>query len=61
MVSWSADGKHLASAGADGWVKIHSMDTDELLALAARRVSRQLTDDECRIYLHRSSCAGAPR
>jgi WD40 repeat protein len=40
---------------ADGTdVVVHTLDVDQLLAMAATDAGRRLTDDECRQYLHRS-------
>jgi WD40 repeat protein len=47
---WSPDGKHLASMGAAyGIVQVYTMPDDELLNLAATRVTRRLTASECLI------------
>jgi WD40 repeat protein len=51
-VAWSPDGKCLASAGRDGVVQVYAMDIDLLMSLARSRVTRNLTLEECRRYLH---------
>jgi hypothetical protein len=33
-----------------------TIDLEELVAIAEQRVSRALTDLECRTYLHKESC-----
>ena len=51
-VAWSPDGKRLATAGDDGIVQVYAMDVDLLMSLARSRVTRNLTLEECRKYLH---------
>jgi WD40 repeat protein/DNA-binding XRE family transcriptional regulator len=55
-VSFSPDGNHLATAGADGTVRTYMLRLDDLIDLARSRVTRSLTDDECRTFLHLDSC-----
>ncbi len=55
-VALSPDGKHAATAGGDGTMRLYTLDTLELTALAETRVSRTLTDEECRRYLHMDAC-----
>jgi WD40 repeat protein len=51
-VAWSPDGERLATAGKDGIVQVFAMDIDLLMSLARSRVTRNLTLEECRKYLH---------
>ena len=51
-IEFSPDGSMLASAGLDGLVRVWALDLDDLIAIARTRVTRELTDDECRQYLH---------
>jgi WD40 repeat protein len=51
-VAWSCDGKRPASAGADGIVQVYAMEFELLMSLARSRVTRNLTLEECRMYLH---------
>jgi WD40 repeat protein/DNA-binding SARP family transcriptional activator len=60
-VSLSPDGSRLASGGmVDGTVRVYALRLEELVALAQERVTRSLTDDECRRYLHLEACPEAP-
>jgi WD40 repeat protein/DNA-binding SARP family transcriptional activator len=54
---YSADGSRLASVDDDGIVRVWALEVDDLVQLAQRRVTRHLTDDECRQYLHTDTCA----
>ena len=51
-IEFSPDGSMLASAGLDGLVRVWALDIDDLIAIARTKVTRELTDDECRQYLH---------
>jgi WD40 repeat protein/DNA-binding SARP family transcriptional activator len=55
-VAFSPDGRFLATASADGTVALHLLPIDEFVELARERVTRDLTDDECRQLLHRDDC-----
>ena len=55
-VAFSRDGTKLASSsGCDG-VRIWALDIDDLLEIARQNVTRSLTDEECRQYLHAGRC-----
>jgi WD40 repeat protein/class 3 adenylate cyclase len=51
-LDFSPDGKRLVSAAPDGVVRVWALDLDELIAIAKEELTRGLTDDECRQYLH---------
>jgi WD40 repeat protein len=53
-LDFSSDGKRLASASPDGVVRVWALDLDELIAIANGELTRSLTDDECRQYLHQT-------
>ena len=58
-VVFSPDGTRLAAIDADGVVRVWALDLDDLIAIATERVTRNLTDDECRQYLHLERCPEA--
>jgi hypothetical protein len=37
-------------------VRIWALDIDDLLEIARQNVTRSLTDEECRLYLHTAAC-----
>jgi WD40 repeat protein len=51
-LDFSPDGKRLVSAAPDELVRVWALDVDELIAIAEAELTRPLTDDECRQYLH---------
>jgi WD40 repeat protein len=50
------DGARLAVASGDGLVRVYVLPMENLLALAQSRVTRSLTPEECRKYLHVEQC-----
>jgi len=54
-IAFSPDGSLLAVQDCDG-VRVWTLDVDELLAIARRNVTRSLTSEECRLYLHDDPC-----
>lgn len=59
-VAFSSDGKFLATGCDDGMVRLYPLDYNELLKLARSRVSRTLTPEECKQYLHSDHCPLLP-
>jgi WD40 repeat protein len=53
-LDFSPDGRRLVSAAPDGVVRVWTLDLDELIRFAKGEVTRELSDDECRQYLHES-------
>jgi hypothetical protein len=59
-IAFNPDGTYVATAHFDGSVRLYVVKPDDLLALARSRVTRSLTTDECRKYLHVDQCPAAP-
>ena len=55
-VAFSPDGSRLASVGGEGVVRVWALDLDELVEIAERELTRALTDEECRQFLHQRRC-----
>jgi WD40 repeat protein/serine/threonine protein kinase len=58
-VAFSPDGSRLVSVGLDGTLLVWALDIDDLVNIAGSRVTRDLTDVECRIWVG-EGCAPAP-
>ncbi|MGH2674789.1 MAG: hypothetical protein ACRDH1_05185, partial [Actinomycetota bacterium] len=56
-VAFSPKGNRLAAAGEDGSIRLYTLSIEELIELANDRVTRSLTDQECRQYVHVDGCA----
>jgi WD40 repeat protein len=55
-VDFSRDGSMLVSGGGQGKVRVWALDIADLLEIARQKVTRSLTDEECRQYLHQEPC-----
>ncbi len=55
-VAFSPDGTKLASSSPCGEVRIWALNINDLLHIAQQKVTRSLTNDECRQYLHADQC-----
>jgi WD40 repeat protein/DNA-binding SARP family transcriptional activator len=55
-VALTKDGGVMAASATDGTVRLYLMRIDDLVRLARSRVTRSLTSEECRIFLHRETC-----
>ena len=51
-VAFSLDGRRLVSGSRDGIVRVYCLDIEDLIALAAQRVTRFLTPQERLKFLH---------
>jgi WD40 repeat protein len=61
-LAFSPDGARLATGEfRGGQVRVFALDLEELVALAQSRVTRSLTDDECRKFLHAEQCPALAR
>ena len=40
----------------DDSVRVWALDIDDLIEIARQNITRSLTDEECRAYLHVESC-----
>jgi WD40 repeat protein len=56
QVRFSADGSRLASIARDGTVRVWALRVDDLIGIAQGKLTRELTDEECRQYLHLDAC-----
>jgi WD40 repeat protein len=57
-VNFTRDGTQLAYEDAGGVIRFTPLDTGEVVERARATVTRDLTDDECRQYLHTEGCVG---
>ena len=55
-VALSPDGRFAYTAGGDSTLRTYTLDTAELTTLARARLTRDLTEEECRRYLHLEQC-----
>ena len=51
-----SDGSKIALLYSDGRILVHAIAFDDVLEIAKGRVTRSLTDAECRTYLHVPAC-----
>lgn len=56
-VAVTPDGAHLVAAfPADGFARVWSLDVDDVLQRARDALTRDITEEECRQYLHNETC-----
>ena len=58
-VAFSRDGSKLASASPEGSVRVWALDVGDLIRIANTKITRSLTAEECRTYLHVEPCPSA--
>ena len=51
-VAFAPDGSTVSTVSESGELRVYALDLAQLLSIAAERVSRPLTDEECQQYLH---------
>lgn len=49
----------MLASWADDGTRVWALDIDDLLEIARRNVTRSLSDEECRRYLHVAACSDA--
>jgi hypothetical protein len=47
----------MLASWADDGTRVWALDIDDLLAIARNNVTRSMSDDECRQYLHVAACS----
>jgi WD40 repeat protein len=57
---FSANGTHLFTTGMDGVIREYTLNIQELVELAKARLTRSLTVEECKKYLHAEQCPNEP-
>jgi WD40 repeat protein len=55
-VVFSPDGSKLASVSFDGTARVWALDLDDLIDIARSKLTRTLTHEECRQFLHVDRC-----
>ena len=58
--AFSPDGERLATAGRDGAVRLYLTQTAALRRLAAEKLTRSWSDEECQLWFGASACPAAP-
>jgi WD40 repeat protein/DNA-binding SARP family transcriptional activator len=56
-VAFDPDGDRVVSADVAGAVRVWAVDLDDLIGIARAKLTRTLTDEECRQFLHQPSCS----
>lgn len=55
-IAFVSDGTALVSGGGDGVARVWALDLGDLMGIAQDKLTRGLTEAECREYLHVASC-----
>jgi WD40 repeat protein len=59
-ILFSRDGQRLTTATRQGETLVYALDLKDLVAVARSRVTRAMTPEECRKFLHMESCSANP-
>ncbi len=57
-IAFSPDGTRLATVGRNPVARVYALNLDDLVKMAQTQVTRSLTTEECRKYLHTDVCPG---
>ncbi len=60
MVVFSPDGRRMATSSLDETIQVYVLPVEDLVDLARSRLTRTLTEAECRQYLHLEACPAGP-
>jgi WD40 repeat protein/transcriptional regulator with XRE-family HTH domain len=60
QVAFSPDGTRVVSVGRDHVARVYELNIEDLIAIANSRLTRSLTDEECKKYLHADVCPSMP-
>jgi WD40 repeat protein len=60
-LTFSKDGAHIVTVTRDGRLARYYVDHVELSEVLMRRISRQLTDEECKEHFHVANCRALPK
>ena len=60
-LAFSPDGTKLASTGRNPTARVYALNIEDLVTIAQSQVTRSLTTEECRKYLHTDACPDAAR
>jgi WD40 repeat protein len=55
-IAFSPDGAYLYASNRAGELRVYAVQLEALVSLARSRLTRSLTDEECRQYLHLEAC-----
>ena len=59
-LAFSPDGTRLTTVSYDGTIRVWALRLEDLVQIARSRLTRELTADECLMYLHVNTCPAVP-